>query len=119
MAVHAFTVRVRKCSNDICSFNRCAIWTGSRAVCIRYIIVVTESFDEHLKWLRIVLERLVAAGLKVNENKCEFCCSSLVYLGFLLDKDGLRPDPVKVLSVLEYPHKIPLAKLSRKQQPVV
>ena len=110
------------------------------------IIVVTETFDEHLKWLKFVLERLVEAGLRVNESKCEFCCSSLTYLGFLLDKDGLRPDPVKVAPVLEYPapktvkqvrsflgmvgwyarfianeseHKIPLAKLLRKQQPWV
>ena len=39
----------------------------------------------------------------MNEEKCEFCCSRIVYLGFLLDSDGLRPDPVKVKPVLEYP----------------
>ena len=38
------------------------------------ILVVTETFDEHLKWLEYVLNKLVDVGLKVNRDKCEFCC---------------------------------------------
>ena len=33
------------------------------------IMVVTESFEEHLKWLSFILERLVEASHKVNESK--------------------------------------------------
>ena len=67
------------------------------------IIVATETFDEHLKWLEVVLEKLVDARLMINEKKCEFCCSSVTYLGFILDQDGLRPDPAKIAPILEYP----------------
>ena len=46
---------------------------------------------------------LVGAGLEVNREKSEFCCSQVFYLGFLLDREGLRPDPEKVAPVAEYP----------------
>ena len=65
------------------------------------IIIVSDTCEEHLKWLK--LDRLVTAGLKVNREKCEFCCSSVIYLGFLLDAEGLRPDPEKTEAVTEYP----------------
>ena len=108
------------------------------------IIIAAESFEEHCKWLEVVLQRLVAACLEVNRDKCEFGCSRVTYLGFLLDKDGLRSDPDKVAPVTNYPApqnikqlrrflgvigwysrfiqgdseaKIPLVKLLRKGQP--
>ena len=108
------------------------------------IVIAIETFKEHLVWLEFMLKRLADAGLKVNEEKCEFCCSRISYLGFLLDREGLRPDPEKVAPVLNYPplqnvkqvrsflgmvgwyarfiareseHKIPLTKLLHKQQP--
>ena len=67
------------------------------------IVVATETFEEHLKWVEIVLNKLVDARLKVNREKCEFCCSSVKYLGFLLDQNGLRPDPDRVTALLNYP----------------
>lgn len=36
------------------------------------IIIVTESYEEHIEWLEIVLKRLASAGLVVNPAKCEF-----------------------------------------------
>ena len=35
------------------------------------IIVAMETFEEHLKWVRIVLNKLVDVRLKVNREKCE------------------------------------------------
>ena len=67
------------------------------------IIIDTETFEEHLKWVEIVLNKLVDARQKVNREKCEFCCSRVTYLGFLLDQDGLRPDPDRVAALLNYP----------------
>ena len=67
------------------------------------IIVVSSTYEEHLLWLKFVLDWLVAAGLRINREKCEFCCSSENYLGFLLEEEGLRPDPEKVAPMMEYP----------------
>ena len=67
------------------------------------ITIATETFEEHVTWIELVLKRLVEANMKVNKEKCEVCCSRVTYLGFLLDKEGLRPDPDKIVPVLEYP----------------
>ena len=67
------------------------------------IIVVTQTFDEHIKWLEIVLRRIVDAGLVEQRKKCKFCCARVTYLGYLLDHAGLRPDPERIAPVLNYP----------------
>ena len=67
------------------------------------IIVVTETFEENVKWLELVLKKIVDAGLVVQRKKCEFCCDKVTYLGFILDRDGLRPDPERIAPILKYP----------------
>ena len=54
------------------------------------IIIATETFEEHQYWVEFVLKRLVEAKMMVNKEKCKVCCSRVPYLGFLLDKEGLR-----------------------------
>ena len=46
------------------------------------IVIATEDFDQHLKYLRIVLKKLVNAGLSINPDKCDFGCKEIIYLGF-------------------------------------
>ncbi|CAB0041099.1 unnamed protein product [Trichogramma brassicae] len=41
------------------------------------ILVVTETFEQHLDWIDKVLRRLVDAGLEINKEKFEFCCYSV------------------------------------------
>ncbi|KAL7304006.1 hypothetical protein TKK_0000475 [Trichogramma kaykai] len=77
------------------------------------IIIVTESFDEHMKWLEIVLTKLRDAGLTVNRKKCDFCCSRVKYLGYVLDSNGLRVDSEKVQPVLRYPAPTNVKELRR------
>ena len=67
------------------------------------IVIATETFDEHIKYLKIVLKKLVEAGLSINPEKCDFGCKEIIYLGFLLDANGLRPDKEKIKPVFEYP----------------
>lgn len=67
------------------------------------IIIVTSSFEEHLKVLREVLKRLREANLTLNQDKCRFCLSELRYLGYVVDHQGLRVDPEKVAAILNIP----------------
>ena len=66
------------------------------------IIIVTHSFEEHQKWLEIVLTKIRDAQLTVNWKKCDFGCSRVRYLGYLLDRDGLRPDTERIEPILQY-----------------
>ena len=57
---------------------------------------MSETFEDHLKWLKEVLDRLVAAGLSVNPEKCLFFRSEINYLGFLTNNEGVKVDPSKL-----------------------
>ena len=51
----------------------------------------------------MVLERLVAAGLTLNAAKYVFCKPEVAYLGFLVNRDGTRPNPAKIEPIKTYP----------------
>jgi hypothetical protein len=41
--------------------------------------------------LEEVLKQLCKAGLKVNADKSTFCALEIEYLGYVLSKDGIKP----------------------------
>ena len=59
--------------------------------------------SERNRLLEKILQKLMDAKLRMNEDKCEFSCSSVTYLGFLLDKEGLRQNPERIEPVLDIP----------------
>lgn len=67
------------------------------------IIITSESFEEHVRLIRCVAERLTAAGLTINILKSKFCQTSIKYLGYVLSEDGLATDVAKIQPVLDYP----------------
>ena len=77
------------------------------------VIIITKNFDEHLYWLEFVLRRIVDAGLGIIFEKSEFCCQQVPYLGYLLDSEGLRPNPERVAPLLNYPAPSNIKQLRR------
>lgn len=67
------------------------------------ILSVSKSFEEHCGLLREVVGILKRANLTINLNKCNFFQSSLIYLGSVIDKRGIRTDPEKVAVMVNYP----------------
>ena len=57
--------------------------------------------EEHLYNLTEVLKRLRDAGLKLNFKKCLFFQDEIKYLGYIIDKHGLRRDSQKVAAIRE------------------
>ena len=43
------------------------------------------------------------AWLAISLEKSEFCCEEVAYLEYLLDAEGLRPNPECVAPLLNYP----------------
>ena len=64
------------------------------------IIIVTSTFEEHLDWLRQVLQKIGDSGLTINREKCEFCCAEVRYLGFVVNRNGLQVDTDKVAPIV-------------------
>ncbi|GFS96235.1 retrovirus-related Pol polyprotein from transposon 17.6 [Trichonephila clavipes] len=76
-------------------------WT----MCLCYlddIIVFSETFEDHLIRLRLVLKCLQEAGLKLNSKKCLFAAQEVKILGHLVSSNGVRPDPDKIKAVSCY-----------------
>ena len=67
------------------------------------IVITGSTFEEHASLLTRVLERLKEGKLCVNFDKCQFFRSELKYLGHVVDRFGLRVDPVKVSAITAFP----------------
>ena len=63
------------------------------------IIVFGETFEQHLKRLEAVLERLRAAQLKLKPSKCHLFQCRVSFLGHIVSEFGIEPDPEKVEAV--------------------
>ncbi|GFY34777.1 retrovirus-related Pol polyprotein from transposon 17.6 [Trichonephila clavipes] len=77
-------------------------WT----MCLCYlddIIVFSETFEDHLIRLRLVLKCLQEAGLKLNSKKCLFAAQEVKILGHLVSSNVVRPDPDKIKAVKNFP----------------
>ena len=67
------------------------------------ILVLSETFEEHLEHLQQVIERLTVAGIKLKPSKCHFICQEVEYLGHLITPCGIHPNPNRVKAVREFP----------------
>ena len=61
------------------------------------LVLTKDSFHDHLEKLREVLIRLRDAGLKANAPKCKFCATEVKYLGYVLTRNGIKPQAKKSL----------------------
>ena len=66
-----------------------------------YIVIFGGSADERDERVRAVVKRLTDNGVTLNFEKCEFCKSSITYLGHVVTADGIEADPAKVRAIKE------------------
>jgi hypothetical protein len=57
------------------------------------LIITRRTLDKHIQKMKIVLTRLQDAGLKVNAAKSSFCAHKIEYLGYILTREGIKPQP--------------------------
>ena len=67
------------------------------------IIIFSKTWQEHLKHIRYVLERLRQAGLTANRKKCQFGKTTIKYLGYIVGPNGVEIDRDKLAPILDYP----------------
>jgi len=76
------------------------------------IVLYASSLREHeIKFERLAA-RLRNANLKLQPDKCEFLRKEVTYLGHIIGKNGVKPDPKKVEAVREFPR--PLIRNNQK-----
>jgi hypothetical protein len=69
-------------------------------VFIEDILIYSQNEEEHVDHLKMVLQRLRAHQLYAKLSKCEFWINEVLFLGNIINKDGLAVDPKKVADIL-------------------
>lgn len=77
------------------------------------IVIATETFEEHKRILRILLDRINKAGLTINREKSHFCQNEVKYLGFLVNEHGMMIDPDKTACLKDYKRPRTLRQIRR------
>ncbi|KAL1280048.1 hypothetical protein QQF64_014648 [Cirrhinus molitorella] len=77
------------------------------------ILIFSKTLEEHIQHVRAVLKRLILHHLVAKPEKCEFHCSSISFLGYIISSDGVAMDDHKVQAVLKWPQPITLKDLQR------
>lgn len=67
------------------------------------IFVASSSPEQHRIHLTEVFRRLSENHLAINLKKCEFGKSEIIFLGHLVNSEGIRPLPEKVEAVRDFP----------------
>jgi hypothetical protein len=65
--------------------------------------VHSETWGEHIQHLDAVLCKLREVNLKLNPSKCCFAPKAITFLGHVVSREGIRPDPGKIEAVLHFP----------------
>jgi hypothetical protein len=66
------------------------------------IIVYSDTLEEHIEHVKIVIDLLTKEKLYLSKRKLQFLCKELKVLGHVIDVDGIRMDPAKVDNVLAW-----------------
>ena len=65
------------------------------------VLMFASTQQEHDARLHAALAKIQAAGLTLNEEKCEFNKERVTFLGHVVDKNGISADPQKISAILE------------------
>ncbi|GBG69235.1 hypothetical protein CBR_g3934 [Chara braunii] len=67
------------------------------------ILVFSKTVEDHQGHLRQVLEKLKEANFKINAKKCDWAKTQVLYLGHVLDGDGVTPEDSKIAAIRDWP----------------
>ena len=71
-----------------------------RAYIGNFLVITKSSHDDHLDKLEQVFIQLHDTGLNVNAAKSFFCTQETEYLGYILTRGRIKPQPKKVQAFL-------------------
>jgi len=86
----------QKCMETILQGTKCIIYMDD-------ILVYGQTNQEHDRNLKEVVQKLKHSGLRMNRGKCEFFKENVSFLGHILSKNGVAPDPEKLSAIFRFP----------------
>ena len=73
------------------------------SVYIDNILIFSANLEDHIGYLKLVLERITQVNLKLKPSKCHFIRKEVEYLGHVITPEGLRTNQKLVQAVQEFP----------------
>ena len=67
------------------------------------LLICSTTVDDHLRTLETVFQRLLKYNIKYGPQKTEIAKESVLFLGFLIDKNGIRINPKKTEAIEKWP----------------
>ena len=65
------------------------------------LLILDENQQQHNERLKQVLDRARQKNLKLNKEKSQIALNEISYIGHILSKEGLNPDPKIVQAITE------------------
>lgn len=72
-------------------------------ICLNDILVYRKDLQSQKKCLETILQTLERHQLHAKKSKCKFACNEIEYLGHLISKNGVRTNPNKLESMVNWP----------------
>lgn len=66
------------------------------------ILTFSKVFEAHLQHLRVLLEKLKEANIKVKTSKCKIACEDMVFLGYKISNNGISIDESRIQALKSY-----------------
>eukprot|EP00957_Ditylum_brightwellii_P155827 11862505-Ditylum_brightwellii.AAC.1 len=88
-----------KCAPDVFQEQMYEIMIGLNCIKIylnSLLMMTSDTLDNYLHKLILVLDQLQANRLKVNPDKSTFCTTEIKYLGYWITQDGIQLLPKKI-----------------------
>ena len=67
------------------------------------ILIFSASIEEHVQACRKVFLKLRQEHFYAGQDKCTFAQPEVEYCGFIVGKQGVRPQPQKLVAIREWP----------------
>jgi Reverse transcriptase (RNA-dependent DNA polymerase) len=78
-------------------------WNKGVGMHLDDLVMYSKVLPEHFKLRRWVFEKLRESKFKAKWKKCKFLEAQLKFLGHIVSREGLAPDPAKVNAVVDWP----------------
>lgn len=96
-------------NNSVAIFNKClnkVLGKGFESFMTLYvddILVTSKSFDDHIKHLSLVFDKLLGAGMTIKASKSEFMKEKITYLGHVISTEHISINPNKMEIISNFP----------------
>ena len=67
------------------------------------VIVFSQNFNDHMKRLETVLDKMSKAGLRLKLEQCQLFRKEITFLGHVVSEKGVQPNPDNIASILAWP----------------